>query len=454
MSKPIFFASFGITTAFLGLLITHNINFPHSSWIENAFAQSQSPIHLQRRTALVIGNAKYNEKPWVLGTPRNDAIDMKDALEKLGFEVTLVLDADLSEMQKKISQFSNQTRKGDVSLFYFAGHAMQKDGVNYLFPVDISEKDTSRTLDLESILKEMQNAGSSTNIVILDACRDNPFPLFRSLSKEGLAKVKDLPETYIAFSTAANKVAYDSVGSRNSPYTASLLKHILEPGLTIEVLFRKVAASVREQTKSLQVPWTNSNLSKTFIFKPLSAKDTLQAKLPSSLPQAIPTPNVLPPQLQEQHLVSKTTRVNYDSLRDLLALKKWKEADQETSRVILQIAHREVQRYLEKEDIVKLSCEDLSIINKLWMNSSDSKFGFSAQSLIYKNDPSFGYSISYKFREKVGWGYFKNDWIDLVSSEEFIFDLKAPRGHLPSISFAGVSNRTVNSIHLFSACNM
>jgi hypothetical protein len=454
MSKPSLFASLGTTTAFLGLLITCNINFPHSRWIDTALAQSQSPIQLQRRTALVVGNAKYNEKPLLLGTPNNDATDMKDALEKLGFEVNLILNADLSQMEKGLSELSNQTKKGDVSLFYFAGHAIQMNGVNYLFPVDISEKDPSRTIDLDSILKKMQNAGNSTNIVILDACRNQPYSFFRSPSIKGLAEVKSFPETFIAFSTAANTVAYDSSGSRNSPYTASLLRYIHQPGLTIEDIFKKVGASVRKLTNYRQDPWTQSNLSKTFILSPYFVKATPQAKLASSAPQSIPKPSVLAPTFEEQHLVSKTTRISYDSLRDLLALKKWKDADQETSRVILQIAHREVQRYLEKTDIDKLSCEDLSIINKLWMNSSNSKFGFSAQSQIYKNSPSFGYSISPNFREKVGWTYYKGEWIDLENSEDFIFDLKAPRGHLPSISFAGVSNHTVNSIYLFSACNM
>ena len=222
----------------------------------------------ERRTALVIGNSSYSSGP--LKNPVNDASDMAATLKKVGFSVTLKKNADYREMIESIEEFGNTLKRGGVGLFYYAGHGVQVNNVNYLLPVNTQinkESDVRfQAVDAGRVLAEMENANNGLNIVILDACRDNPFgKSFRS-SVRGLAIVAHAPTgTFISYSTGAGQVARDGV-ERNSPYTKALLENIAKPGLTINKVFINVRSRVLKSTG--QVPWELSSLVGDFYFIP------------------------------------------------------------------------------------------------------------------------------------------------------------------------------------------
>lgn len=234
------------------------------------------------RTALVVGNGSYENGP--LKNPLNDARDMAAALGRLGFQVTLLTNADHRKMEEALLLFgSTLKKKGGAGLFYYAGHGMQVDGANYLIPIGAKlEKDSDlkfEAMNLERILAEMDNAQNNLNFVLLDACRDNPFSRsFRSASR-GLSYMGQAPSgTFISYSTGANQVAKDGEG-RNSPYTTALLKYIEEPGLTVEDVFKKVRQQLRLETG--QVPWELSSLEGRFYFKSQTGSRNDQAKDPA-----------------------------------------------------------------------------------------------------------------------------------------------------------------------------
>jgi hypothetical protein len=226
----------------------------------------------ERRTALVIGNSAYSSGP--LKNPVNDAADMAAALKRAGFTVMLKKNANLREMVEAIEDFGNSLKKGGVGLFYYAGHGVQVNNVNYLLPIKerINKESDVRfqAVDAGRVLAEMENANNSLNIVILDACRDNPFgKSFRSATR-GLAIVANAPTgTFISYSTGAGQVARDGDG-RNSHYTKALLENIAKPGLTINNVFMNVRSKVKKETG--QVPWELSSLEGDFFFVPGKGK--------------------------------------------------------------------------------------------------------------------------------------------------------------------------------------
>jgi hypothetical protein len=230
----------------------------------------------ERRTALVIGNSAYSSGP--LKNPVNDAADVATALKRAGFSVTLKKDASFREMMEAIEEFGNILKKGGVGLFYFAGHGVQVSGVNYLLPIGarINKEGDVRyeAVDAGRILAEMENANNGFNIVLLDACRDNPFgKSFRSASR-GLAIVTNAPTgTFISYSTGAGQVARDGTG-KNSPYTSAVLQYMQEPGVSITDVFIKVRQKLRKETG--QVPWELSSLEGNFFFIPGLQKVTLE----------------------------------------------------------------------------------------------------------------------------------------------------------------------------------
>ena len=226
------------------------------------------PAATEQRIALVIGNGAYSSGP--LKNPVNDATDMATALKRAGFTVTLKKNANLQEMVEAIEAFGNNLKRGGVGLFYYAGHGVQVSSVNYLLPVSskINKESDVRfqAVDAGRVLAEMENANNGLNIVILDACRDNPFgKSFRSSSR-GLAIVANAPSgTFISYSTGAGQVASDGEG-KNSPYTRALLENIGKPGLTINKVFMNVRSKVKKETG--QVPWELSSLEGDFYFMP------------------------------------------------------------------------------------------------------------------------------------------------------------------------------------------
>lgn len=227
------------------------------------------PASGERRVALVIGNSAYKEAP--LKNPVNDAHDVASALRKLGFEVIEKTNVAQKEMNRAIVQFGEKLNTGTVALFYYAGHGMQVKGKNYLIPVDAqiqSEASVrSEAVDVDSVLDQL--TVSSLNIVILDACRNNPFERrFRSMGG-GLAQMDAPKGSLIAYATAPGKTAADGE-SRNGLYTQELLKHIQTPGLPLESVFKRVRVGVMTASGEAQMPWETSSLTGEFFFRPVA----------------------------------------------------------------------------------------------------------------------------------------------------------------------------------------
>ncbi len=222
----------------------------------------------QSRTALIIGNSNYASSP--LKNPVNDASAMAERLSTLGFDVTLKTDVSLSEMESSVRRFAADLEKNKgVGLFFYAGHAVQVDGYNYLIPlgpgIESEEEIKFHAYNAGQILESMEGAGNGANLIFLDACRDNPFAASFRSSSRGLRMVEAPSGSLIAYATAPGKTAADGEGS-NGVFTEALLKHIEEPEIDVEVLLRDVRAEVIEKTDGKQTPWTSSSLITPFYF--------------------------------------------------------------------------------------------------------------------------------------------------------------------------------------------
>lgn len=225
------------------------------------------------RVALVVGNSAYSAVT-SLDNPVNDAALVAAALEKVGFRVTLLRDAALNDLKRAIAAFGRDLRTGGpetVGLFYFAGHGVQSFGANYLLPVDANPTDAADldlvALEATSVLRQMASARNRTNIVILDACRNNPFEVIPELGDNGLAEMKAPTGTFLAYATAPGAVALDGTGG-NSPFTEALAEVLPVEGLPIEQVFREVRIRVIEETGGAQTPWDTSSLTQEFVFNP------------------------------------------------------------------------------------------------------------------------------------------------------------------------------------------
>jgi uncharacterized caspase-like protein len=249
-------------------------------------------MRADKRVALVIGNGNYRSFQR-LDNPVNDATGVAAALRAAGFQVILRLDATREDMSQALDQFDQALSKADIGLFYFAGHAAQVDWRNFMVPIsatlDVSQAAANNlvgqvaqeTVDLGDVLDRMGRADKKLNIVILDACRDNPFTekaleLSRSLSRStgstpikvgvGLVQTSAPPRTFIAYATAPGQVASDGSG-KDSPYSAALIQALAVPGLKLEDVFKRVRTSVADATHSTQIPWDNSSVFDDFYFR-------------------------------------------------------------------------------------------------------------------------------------------------------------------------------------------
>ncbi len=217
----------------------------------------------ERRIALVIGNGAY-----ALGSltnPVNDARDIAATLRQARFEVLFGENQNRRQMTELIRQFGEKIRNGGVGLFYFAGHGVQVSSTNYLIPVGAEiTKETEvefEAMSVNFVLAQMEDARNKLNIVILDACRDNPFARsFRTSSERGLAATKSAPTgSFIAYATGAGNVASDGAG-RNGLFTQELLTNLKTPGLTLEQVFRRTRTTVRSKSNGQQVPYDYSSV--------------------------------------------------------------------------------------------------------------------------------------------------------------------------------------------------
>src|SRR5215470_15807860 len=226
----------------------------------------------EQRVALVIGNGQYKDSP--LLNPVNDARAIGEALSRAGFRVVQKENIGRAEMQLALRDFGDSLKAGGVGLFYFAGHGVQVKGRNYLVPVDASiereDEVAYNSIDAGQVLDKMETANNRLNIVILDACRNNPFARSFRSSSAGLAQMEAPVGTFIAFATAPGSVASDGQGN-NGLYTQHLLRAMLRPGVKIEDVFKDVRAGVRRDSNGKQVPWENTSLEGDFVFVPKRA---------------------------------------------------------------------------------------------------------------------------------------------------------------------------------------
>jgi len=259
----------------------------------------------EKRIALVIGNGAYQNTS-VLPSPKNDAADMAAALGRLGFDVVDGSDLDKRAMERTMRQFTQKLARADVALFYFAGHAVQSGGQNYLMPIDArlrSEGDIDfEALPLALVLRQMEREAKSS-IVLLDACRDNP--LARSLARnmgtrssligQGLAEVRAGVGTLVGFSTQPGNIAMDGEG-RNSPYTTALLQHMETPGKDVGGVLIQVRNDVLSATAGKQVPWEFTALIDAVYLRPAFAPPAA----PTTVLPAPPVVAELPPDYDKE----------------------------------------------------------------------------------------------------------------------------------------------------------
>jgi len=222
----------------------------------------------ERRLALVVGNSNYEFVPH-LRNPLNDASSIAKVLTQAGFSVMLRNNLNQKQFKKAVREFGEQLPSADVGLFFYAGHAVQVGGRNYLIPINAKiqfESDIEiESVDLASVLSKMEGSKTSLNLVILDSCRDNPFLSNTRSINNGLAFTVAPSGTLIAFSTAPGKYASDGDGE-NGVYTSYLIDYMKRPGLKIEDVFKQVRKSVRSKTSGKQVPWESSSLEGDFYF--------------------------------------------------------------------------------------------------------------------------------------------------------------------------------------------
>lgn len=230
----------------------------------SAFAQTATS---ERRVALVIGNASYKAGP--LKNPTNDARAIAATLRRLNFEVIERQNVTRESFAMSVREFGDKLKGATVGLFYFAGHGLQVKGRNFLVPVDadIAREDEVpyRSIDINEVLDKMDSARTPINLVVLDACRNNPFARSFKLSQVGLAQMDAPAGTLIAFATSPGSVAQDGEGD-NGMYTAALLRHITEAALPIEQLLKRVRVDVVRASNNTQVPWESSSLNRDFSF--------------------------------------------------------------------------------------------------------------------------------------------------------------------------------------------
>jgi len=238
-------------------------------------------VQAEVRTALVIGNSAYKSAP--LKNPAPDSQAVASALKDLGFQVTERENTTYRELIELLRQFTAHAANADVRLVFYAGHGVQAKGRNYLLPVDTDiraeEEIPAKSADVNDLLDRLSRIPRGINIVILDACRNNPFAgsdvtlpdgrrlKFRGATPAGLARMEVPLGTLLAFSTAPGGVALDDPAAKHSIYAKYLLDNLTAPGLPVEQMFKRVRSGVANETGRMQVPWESSSLTGDFCFK-------------------------------------------------------------------------------------------------------------------------------------------------------------------------------------------
>jgi len=406
----------------------------------------EDPAIAQRRVALVIGNASY-ATGIPLRNPLNDARDMAASFRELGFEeVILVADADLRAMETALSQFFTEIKRGGVGVFYYAGHGVQSNGENYLLPVDANieiEQDIRlESLPLAKVLGRMEAAGNAANIIILDACRNDPFSRGWRSQTKGLASVDAAEGVLIAYATAPGEVAFDGEG-RNGTFTEALLQNLRAPGQAVELMLKNVRRAVKDATDDRQIPWTASSLVGDFSFSPAPPAASTDPDLapPPNNPDDL-DPNLL--SLAQQPALESGPEADleamYRQLEAYLAVGDWLSADLQNAWLIAQVADGDRNyRAVSLEEITAFSCDDFQRIDRLWQHYSNDHFGYSVQlaAIATNGDtPAAVRTDARAFRRlaiAVGWktGTDRSGQGYRLYPGEHFFTLGAPAGHLP-----------------------
>ena len=243
------------------------------------------PASAERRVALVIGNGAYKAAT-ALPNTRNDAQAIAALLKAQQFEVISGVDLSKSAMSDKLLEFAKAASEADVALFFYAGHGIQVSGRNFLIPVDADLKSelhaNLQAIDTDFVLNQTMGT-AKVKLVLLDACRDNPFvgQIRRSMTATrsvsvgaGLAEMRPGEGTLVAFATGPGQTALDGTG-RHSPFTQALLDNVATPGLEIRHALTRVRAQVQEQTNKQQLPWENTNMTGFFFLAPGPGADAL-----------------------------------------------------------------------------------------------------------------------------------------------------------------------------------
>ena len=262
----------------------------------------------EKRVALVVGNSNY-QSVGPLANPKNDAALMAETLRKVGFILVggrAQIDLDKPAFDLMVQSFGNELMGADVALFYYAGHGLQVRNVNYLVPISanpVKEADVDfQMVDVNLVLRQMEGAGTKLNLVILDACRNNPFGGRGLRSTErGLAQINTPEGTLLSYATQPGNVALDGTGS-NSPYTAALAQAIQKPGLDIFQTFNQVGLQVKRVTGGSQQPWVSSSpIDGSFYFASTTPSAPVAAPPPSVVaPSAPPRPVAIDPALEQR----------------------------------------------------------------------------------------------------------------------------------------------------------
>jgi hypothetical protein len=225
----------------------------------------------ETRIALIIGNSNYANANLKLANPANDAAAMQRALQDAGFQTIVRLNAKRLDFYRAVDEFSAKIIRDphSVGLFYYAGHGVQSEGSNYLIPVDADIESSAdleaNAFDVARVLRAMHAAQNEMNIVILDACRDNPLRRTRSVAR-GLARIDAPSGTFIAYAAAPGQTAQDGTSGSNGVFTSELLKAMALPNVPLEQMFKKVITGVKAETRGAQTPWSEASIQGDFFF--------------------------------------------------------------------------------------------------------------------------------------------------------------------------------------------
>jgi uncharacterized caspase-like protein len=234
------------------------------------------PASADTRVALIIGNSNYSMPGLRLANPGNDAATMQRALQRAGFETIVKLNAKRIDFYRAVDEFTAKIARDPhaVGLFYYAGHGVQAEGTNYLIPVDAEiESDAdleASAFEVGRVLRAMKAAHNEMNIVVLDACRDNPLPRTRGIER-GLARMDAPSGTFIAYAAAPDQTAQDGRTAANGVFTAEFVKAMAESGMPLEQMFKKVIAGVKADTHGRQQPWSEASIQGDFYFHAAAA---------------------------------------------------------------------------------------------------------------------------------------------------------------------------------------